>query len=61
MTRRTLQSMTDEELRAERRALSNTVGTWAADRYRRILDEEIFREEGVRPERVKRTRRLKRA
>lgn len=42
--RRTLQSMTDAELDAERKSLSNVAGKWAARRYSRILDEQIRRE-----------------
>lgn len=45
MARKTLQSMTDAELSAERKQLSNTVGKWAGKRWSRILDEQIRREE----------------
>lgn len=44
MARRTLQSMTDEELAAERKSLANVAGKWASRRYSRILDEQMRRE-----------------
>jgi hypothetical protein len=43
--RRTLRRMTDEELTAERRKVSNMAGKWAGNRYLAILNEQIEREE----------------
>jgi hypothetical protein len=42
---RLVKNMTDEQLATERKYLSNCVGKYAADRWSRILAEQIRREE----------------